>query len=112
MYILTSRRRETGQVQSHHVDSQPAVYDLGLALLDRGDELIDISWDENAFPVTPEDIQTARAVRARYAAQGVIPKLEDPELMLRAPPLGHPLQKYTVVQWDMGALFGRGRWRR
>ncbi len=71
MYILTSRRRETGQVQSHHVDSQPAVYDLGLALLDRGDELIDISWDENAFPVTPEDIQTARAVRARYAAQGV-----------------------------------------
>jgi hypothetical protein len=58
MYILTSRRRETGQVQSHHVDSQPAVYDLGLALLDRGDELIDISWDENAFPVTPEDIQT------------------------------------------------------
>ena len=25
--------------------------------------------------------------------------------MLRAPPLGHPLQKYTVVQWDMGALF-------
>ena len=24
--------------------------------------------------------------------------------MLRAPPLGHPLQKCTVVQWDMGAL--------
>jgi hypothetical protein len=24
--------------------------------------------------------------------------------MLRAPPLRHPLQKCTVVQWDMGAL--------
>jgi hypothetical protein len=25
--------------------------------------------------------------------------------MLRAPPPRHPLQKCTVVQWDMGALF-------
>jgi hypothetical protein len=24
--------------------------------------------------------------------------------MLRAPPLRHPLQKCTVVQWDMGDL--------
>ena len=29
--------------------------------------------------------------------------------MLRTPPLGHPLQKRTVVQWDMGGLLGRGR---
>jgi hypothetical protein len=27
--------------------------------------------------------------------------------MLRAPPLGYPLQKRTVVQLDMGALLGR-----
>jgi hypothetical protein len=31
--------------------------------------------------------------------------------MLRAPPLGHPLQKCTTVQWDMRALLGRGRCR-
>jgi hypothetical protein len=29
--------------------------------------------------------------------------------MLRTPPLGHSLQKRKVVQWDMGALLGRGR---
>jgi len=28
-----------------------------------------------------------------------------------APP-GHSLQKRTVVQWDMGAVLGRGRWHR
>src|SRR5262249_5831513 len=71
MYIVTSRRRETGQVESRHVDSHPRVLDVGLALLDRGDELISISVTNGAFPVTPEDIQTARAARARYAAQGV-----------------------------------------
>jgi len=27
----------------------------------------------------------------------------------RAPPLGHPLQKCTVVRWDMGTLVGRAR---
>ena len=71
MYIVTSRRRETGQVESRHVDSHPRVLAVGLALLDRGDELISISVTNGAFPVTPEDIQTARAARARYAAQGV-----------------------------------------
>jgi hypothetical protein len=45
-------------------------------------------------------------------AERIIPKLEDPDFMLRAPLLRHPLQKRTVVQWDMGALLGRRRWRR
>jgi len=71
VYMLTSRRRETGQVQSRHVDSVRGVFDIGLALLDRGDELINISGTKDAFPVDPEDIQTARAARARYAAQEV-----------------------------------------
>jgi hypothetical protein len=72
MYIVTSRSRETGQVQSRHVDSHSGVLDVGLALLDQGDELISISrTNGDAFPVTPEDVQTARAARARYAAQGV-----------------------------------------
>jgi hypothetical protein len=52
-----------------------------LSLLDRGDELIRISGTKDAFPVDPEDIQTARAARARYAAQGVryepLPPLRD-----------------------------------
>jgi hypothetical protein len=71
MYMLTSRRREIGQVQFRDVDSLQGVFDIGLALLDRGDELIRISGTKDAFPVDPEHIQTARAARARYAAQGV-----------------------------------------
>src|SRR5687768_7644312 len=38
----------------------------------------------------------------------VIPKLTDPELMLRAPHRDI-LQKQTVVQWDIGAVLKRGR---
>ena len=81
MYVVTLRRRETGQVQCRDVDSLQGVFDIGLSLLDRGDELIRISGTEDAFPVDPEDIQTARAARARYAAQGVryepLPPLRD-----------------------------------
>jgi hypothetical protein len=71
MYMVTSRRRETGQVQYRDADGLQGVFDVGLALLDRDDELINISRTKDAFPVTPEDVQTARARRARYAAQGV-----------------------------------------
>jgi hypothetical protein len=81
MYILTSRRRETSQVQYHYADRFHGVFDIGLALLNRGDELISISGTKDAFPVDPEHIQTARAARARYAAQGVryepLPPLRD-----------------------------------
>jgi hypothetical protein len=81
MYILTSRRRETRQVQCRDVDSLQGVFDIGLVLLDRGDELISVSGTKDAFPVDPEHIQTARAARARYAAQGVryelLPPLRD-----------------------------------
>jgi hypothetical protein len=81
MYVLTSRRRETGQVQSRDADGLQGVYDIGLALLNRGDELINISGTKDAFPVPPEDIQTGRAARARYAAQGLkyepLPPLRD-----------------------------------
>jgi hypothetical protein len=71
MYTLTSRRHEKSQVQYRYAANLQGVYDVGLALLDRGDELVNISGTKDAFPVTPEDIQTARAARARYAAQGV-----------------------------------------
>ena len=81
MYVLTSRRRETSQVQYRHADGLQGVFDIGLALLDRGDELIDISGTKDEFAITPEDIQTAGAARARYAAQGVryepLPPLRD-----------------------------------
>src|SRR5262245_6982669 len=42
----------------------------------------------------------------RCGREGVIPKLEDPELMLRAPPLRDPLRNVRWFQWDMGALLG------
>ena len=81
MYTLTSRRHETSQVQYRYADNFQGVFDIGLALLNRGDELINISGTKDAFPVTLEDIQTARATRARYAAQGVryepLPPLRD-----------------------------------
>jgi len=38
-------------------------FDVGVALLERGDELINISCTKDAFPVTHEDLQTARAAR-------------------------------------------------
>jgi len=81
MYILTSRRRETSQVQYHYTDNHQGVFDVGLALLNRGDELINISGTKDAFPVTLMDIETARAARSRYVAQGVryepLPPLRD-----------------------------------
>ena len=39
---------------------------------------------------------------------GIIPKLADPDSCCVRPPVGHPLPKRTVVQWDMGVLFRRG----
>ena len=38
-------------------------FDVGVALLERGDELINISCTKDAYPVTHEDLQTARAAR-------------------------------------------------
>src|SRR5262249_37259870 len=42
----------------------------------------------------------------------LIPKLEDPDSCYRRGHWDIQLQKCTVVQWDMVALLGRGRWCR
>jgi potassium-dependent mechanosensitive channel len=42
----------------------------------------------------------------------LIPKLADPDLMPACAPPGHPLQKRTVIQWDIGAWLRIRRWRR
>jgi uncharacterized integral membrane protein len=46
-----------------------------------------------------------------FTPDELIPKLADPDsCCVRLPP-AHPLQKPTVVQWDIGAVLKRGRCR-
>jgi hypothetical protein len=52
-----------------------------------------------------------KGVYSLTRSHSLIPKLADAELMLRAPFRNIQLQKRSEVQWDIGALPTRGRWR-
>jgi hypothetical protein len=71
MYMLISRQPEIGVPQYHFADGPQHVFDIGLALLDRGDDVIDIFGTKDAFEIDPSQVRTAWLNRVRYAAQGV-----------------------------------------
>ena len=65
MYILAFKRGDTGKPEPLAVDAFHEVWDVGLALLERGDELKRIACTKDETPVTIDDLHIARANRAR-----------------------------------------------
>ena len=71
MSILFSRRQTTGEVEYHSAFGLQQVYDVALALLYRGDEVIHIAPNKGEHPVTVADVKSAKANRDRYTREGV-----------------------------------------
>jgi hypothetical protein len=80
MALIISQSGSTRVPQYHRAFGLQRTFDVALALLYRGDELIHISPNQNEFPVTVANIKEAKANRDRYIRDGIryerLPSLE------------------------------------
>ena len=81
MSLLISRRPNTDNWQYRSAFGLADVFGIGIAILNRGDELIHISPNRGEFPITVEQVRSAKANRDRYIANGIsyepLPTLSD-----------------------------------
>jgi hypothetical protein len=71
MSLIASKRLTTGELEYRWASGVPQVYDVALALVNRGDELIHIAPNKDEYPVTVSDIKLAKAERDHFARMGV-----------------------------------------
>jgi hypothetical protein len=76
MYVLASSRHDTGVTQYRFAEGLQGVFDIGLALIHRGDDLVRIIGTKDVIEIDPSHVRIASAKRAWYATQGV--KYEPP----------------------------------
>jgi hypothetical protein len=81
MSLIVSRHQATDELRCNFARGLQQVFDVALALRDRGDELINIIPNKDEYPVTVLDIELAKANRDRYTRDGVryepLPALND-----------------------------------
>lgn len=81
MSLLISRRPETGDWQYRWAFGLTDVFGIAIAILNRGDELIHIAPNKDEFPITVEQVRSAKENRDRYIADGIkyepLPTLGD-----------------------------------
>jgi hypothetical protein len=81
MSLLISRRPVTDTRQYRWAFGLADVFGIGIAILDRGDELIHIAPNKDEYPITVEQVRSAKANRDRYIADGIryepLPTLSD-----------------------------------
>jgi hypothetical protein len=71
MSLLISRRPATDEWQYRWKFGLNDVFGTGMAILERGDELIHISPNKGEDPIDIERVRSAKANRDRYLAQGI-----------------------------------------
>jgi hypothetical protein len=71
MSLIISRRPETDQWQYRWTFGLAETFGTGIAILNRGDDLIHIAPNKDEFPITVEEVRSAKANRDRYIADGV-----------------------------------------
>jgi hypothetical protein len=71
MSLIISRRPESGQWQYRFAFGLSEIFGVGIAILNRGDELIHIAPNKDEYPITTELIHSAKANRDRYIFDGV-----------------------------------------
>jgi hypothetical protein len=81
MFLIISRRQTTGDFRYDRACGLQQVFDIGLARLYRGDELIHIAPNKGEFPITVAQIKSAKANRDTFMKDGLryepLPVLED-----------------------------------
>jgi hypothetical protein len=81
MSLIICRRPESDQWQYRFALGVSDIFGIGIAVLNRGDELIHIAANRDEFPVTIGQIHSAKANRDRYVCDGLryepLPKLKD-----------------------------------
>jgi hypothetical protein len=71
MSLIVSKRLTSGEVQYRFAPSLSEVFGIGIAILSRGDELIHIAPNKDDYPISVEQIHSAKANRERYMRDGV-----------------------------------------
>ena len=71
MCHLNSRHAQTGRLQHRWVTRFCDLYDLGLALLERGDVLVHIAVPRGEYTVGVSDLLSAKRSRDHYARNGI-----------------------------------------
>jgi hypothetical protein len=71
MSLIASRHYSTGDLRFYPAMGLQQIFDTGLALLYRGDDLVHISANKDEYPVTIENIKSAKANRDRYMHDGI-----------------------------------------
>lgn len=69
--IIVSKNQTTDELRFEWAFGLQQIYDLALARLYRGDELIHLSAARDEFPTSVNDIRTAKENRDRYLRDGV-----------------------------------------
>jgi hypothetical protein len=81
MSLVVSKRNGSGEWQYRYGFGLAEVFGIGIAILDRGDELIHIAPNKDEHPISIEQIHSAKANRDRYIRDGVryepLPILSD-----------------------------------
>ncbi len=70
MSVVISRRPITNQWQ-YRSASGLSVFPIGIAILERGDELIHIAHNKNEHPITVAQIRSAKSNRDRHLREGI-----------------------------------------
>jgi len=81
MSLLISRNVLTGDLQYRWAFGLSDVLGIGMAIIDRGDELICISPNKGEYPIDVGQIISAKQNRDRYVRDGIryepLPQLTD-----------------------------------
>jgi hypothetical protein len=81
MSLIISRNRTTGGFRYDPAFGLQQIFDIGLARLYRGYEVIHIAPHKDEFPITVEQIKSAKVNRDRFMRDGwryePLPVLED-----------------------------------
>jgi hypothetical protein len=81
MSLIISRRAQTKEWQYRPAFGLSEIFGVGMAILERGDDLIFIAPNKEEFPIEVELIRTAKRNRDRHIRDGVVcqplPPLSD-----------------------------------
>jgi hypothetical protein len=81
MSLTVSRRCQSGQLQFGHAFGISNVFGIGIAILNRGDDLVHIAPNKDEFAISLNDIRSAKKNRDCYIRDGMryepLPTLTD-----------------------------------
>lgn len=71
MALLAYKRPNSDEGHLRYAFGITEVFEVGMALLDRGDEIISITPNRGEHPIEVEQVRSAKANRDGFLAQGI-----------------------------------------